>query len=196
MAPGERVLFREKIVAKGAFTAGLILAFGFALTGIGLGVAGALGELPALLLTFAAINLVLAALFAVTAAMFSVTRTMITEEHVHVHFGWAKRKILRTAIASVNAVQQQGFKQGKVSIGLDGAVRTVASTSASRNAIEIETNEDGRKHVLTVGTDDPEGFLKSLDVSGVRVAPENEVAREGLALAEAQHPSATRRIND
>jgi hypothetical protein len=94
--------------------------------------------------------------------MFSVARTMVTEEHVHVHAGWARRKIPQTAIESARAFRQEGFKQGKVSVGLDGVVRTVVSTSSSRNAIEIVANERGRRHILTVGTDDPQGFLASV----------------------------------
>ena len=196
MTPGERVVLREKIVAKSAFKVGLALASAFALTGIGLGVAAALGVLPPLLLTFAAINVVLAAFFGVSAPMFSVTRTMVTEEHVHVHSGWARRKILQTAIESARAFRQEGFKQGKVSLGLDGVVRTVVSTSSSRNAIEIVANEGGRRHILTVGTDDPQGFLGSLASSRVRVAPQNDVAHDVVELEATSDESASRRAGE
>jgi hypothetical protein len=196
MRPGERVVFREKIVAKGAFKVGLALAAAFALTGIGLGAAAALGVLPALLLTFSAINLALAAFFGVSAPMFSVARTMVTEEHVHVHAGWARRKIPQTAIESVRAFRQEGFKQGKVSVGLDGVVRTVVSTSSSRNAIEIVANERGRRHILTVGTDDPQGFLASLAASRVRVAPPHEVAHDRAELEATPDASSSRRAGE
>ncbi len=201
MAPGERIIFREKIVAKGAFTVGLVLALGFALLGGGLAIAGAFVTQGAPLLVGGALNVGLAAFFAVTSAMFSVTRTMITDEHVHVHFGWAKRKIARASIVSVKAVKQLGFKQGKVSIGVDGVVRTVASTSSSRNAIEIETVEEGRRHVLTVGTDDPDGFLAALDAARVRVAPTTDAERspvelEAAPIEAASLEAATRRAND
>lgn len=195
MAPDERVAFREKIVSKVAFNVGLALALGFALLGAALAVAGALATPGAPFFVGGALNVVLAAFFAVTAAMFSVTRTMITDERVHVHFGWVKRKIPRASIISVKAVKQSGFKQGKVSIGVDGVVRTVASTSSSRNAIEIETVEDGRRHVLTVGTDDPEGFLAALDPARVRVAPTATTTAEGdpVALEAPPVASASRR---
>lgn len=171
MQPGEAVLFREKITTRAAFVVSMIFLGVFGLSGLALLGAGVADRLPpALGFGVGLVSILFAAFMGVTGVMFSVFRTMITGSNVHVHFGWAKRKIALSAIESIQATASKGLKQGKVQIGLDGVVRTWVGRAPSGRAVEIAyTEEGGRKHVLNVGSDDAERFVETVERARARV---------------------------
>jgi hypothetical protein len=121
----------------------------------------------------------------------------VTASHVHVHFGWTRRKIPMEAIESVAAVRIRGYHQGKVSMGLDGTVRTWVGNASSGRGVEIHYRDGTRRHVLIIGSDDPEGFVRAVEGRGVAGAgarfaeapsaaePRAELSEEE-AIAEAQ----------
>jgi hypothetical protein len=168
MRPGERVVFREKVVSQTAFRVSVVFAIVFGLAGAlmaALGVVnGGLGPAP---LLFGVPSVLFGVLMGVLGVMFSVFRVMITGSDLHVHFGWSKRKIPLGAIQSVKIIELKGFRQGKVQIGLDGVVRTWVGQSKSGSGIEITYQIEGaRKHILTIGSDNPEAFANALATSG------------------------------
>jgi hypothetical protein len=164
MDPGERVIFREKIVSRTAFGVSVAFALVFGLVGLLALGAVAFGAVPAAAgVGFGAPFVVLGAFMGITGVMFSVFRVMVTASHVHVHFGWAKRKIPMDAIGKVCAVRLRGFKQGKVSMGLDGVVRTWVGNSQSGRGVEIHYQDGARKHVLTIGSEQPEQFVETIE---------------------------------
>jgi len=176
MEAGERVLFREKVVSKAAFAVSKVFLAVFGLVGLALMLAGAVGAMPLAAGFGAGAPLaVLGVAMAVLGAMFSVFRSMVTTSHLHIHFGWSKRRIPHAAIEVARVVKLVGFRQGKVSIGLDGVVRTWVGQSASGRGVEVTYHEPGaRTHVITVGSDDAEGYLAALErargAAGPRVA--------------------------
>lgn len=177
MDPGETVRFREKVVSRTAFGVSVVFAAVFGLAGLVALGAFALGLAPAAVgLGAGASALAFAAFMGVTGVMFSVFRAVVSDSNVHVHFGWAKRKIPMGAILSARAVPLRGFKQGKVSMGLDGVVRTWVGNSESGRGLELTYRIEGaRKHVLTIGSDDPERFLRAIEAArsaAVRVEPD------------------------
>lgn len=197
MQPGERVVWREKVVSRGASVASVI--FGVVFGGLGLALAGAaaLGALPLPLLAPGLASLALGVFMAVAGVAFSVFRSMVTPSHAHVHFGWARRKIPMEAIEVVSAVTIRGYHQGKVSIGLDGTVRSWAGNASSGRGVEIAYREGTRRHVLTVGSEDPDGFVRAIEAgqgfAGARArfaeAPQQaavEPRTEEEAIADAQ----------
>ena len=164
MQPGESVLFREKVVSQTAFRLSVAFMLIFGLVGIAALVAGAAGATPlapalGLGIPFALFG----AMMGVLGVMFSVFRVMVTGAHVHVHFGWSKRKIPLSAIDSIRAITLQGFKQGKVSVGLDGVVRTWVGNSRSGQGVEITYRDGERKHVLTIGSEEAERFVATVE---------------------------------
>jgi hypothetical protein len=164
MDPGERVVFREKVVSRTAFRVSVIFALVFGLVGLGLVAAGAIAGMVAGALAPGVFSILFAAMMGVLGVMFSVFRTMVTTENVHVHFGWAKRKIPFSAVESVRSITLTGLKQGKVSIGLDGVVRTWVGNSESGRGVELTYREPGgRKHVMTIGSDDAERFAETVE---------------------------------
>lgn len=171
MQPGEAVLFREKITTRAAFVVSMIFLGVFGLTGLVFLGAGVADRMPAALgFGVGLVSILFAAFMGVTGVMFSVFRTMITGSNVHVHFGWAKRKIALSAIESIQTIASKGLKQGKVQVGLDGVVRTWVGRAPSGRAVEIAyTEEGGRKHVLTVGSDDAERFVETVERARARV---------------------------
>lgn len=176
MDPGETVRFREKVVSRKAFGLSVAFAAVFGVVGLVALGAAALGVVPAAVgLGAGAPAVAFAAFMAVTGVMFSVFRAMVSDSHVHVHFGWAKRKIPMGAILSARVVPLTGLKQGKVSLGLDGVVRTWVGNSASGRGLELTYQIEGeRKHVLTIGSEDPERFLRAIDharSTAVRIEP-------------------------
>jgi hypothetical protein len=82
---------------------------------------------------------------------------------VHVHFGWARRKIPMEAIEAVSAIRIRGYHQGKVTVGLDGKVRTWVGNATSGRGVEIHYRDGMRRHVLTVGSEDPEAFVRAVE---------------------------------
>ncbi|MCC7535937.1 MAG: hypothetical protein IT379_06980 [Deltaproteobacteria bacterium] len=192
MDPAERVLFREKVVSRTAFRVSVALTAAFGVLGLAaLGVAAA-GVVPiAAGVAIGAPFTALAAANGVLGVMFSVFRSMVTASHVHVHFGWAKRKIPMAAIQGVQVVRLAGFRQGKVSMGLDGVVRTWVGNSPSGQGVEITYQLEGeRKNVLTVGSEDAERFVRTIEraragAASARVRVEEVAAEHASAEAEA-----------
>ncbi len=194
MDPGEEVLFREKVTSRGAFIVAIVFLVVFGAVGLALIGAGAAGAVPpGVGLGAGSLAALFAAFMGIAGVMFSVFRAMVTGSNVHVHFGWAKRKIRLSAIESIHAMRLKGFKQGKVSVGLDGVVRTWVGNSPSGRGVEITYREEsGRKHVLTIGSDDADRFVETVeraragtpttDATPVRVATEG--AEEEHASAE------------
>jgi hypothetical protein len=197
MRPGERVLFRDKLVSRGAFHVSIVFAVVFGLAGLLAAAAALLGAAPLPVLIPSLAALAFAIFMGVGGAAFSVARTMLSATDLHVHFGWAKRKIPLDTIDAVSAVTTQGFKQGKVSVGLDGVVRTWTSTSASRRAAEIAYRDGKRRHILTIGSDRADALCAAIEraraavTTGpgerVRFAADDE---DGLAAAEAEAAAA------
>jgi hypothetical protein len=179
MLPGERLLFGEKIVSRGVFKATMVLCTTMGLIGLVatvIGFAGPAGSAPALGigLPFIATSALLAGL----SVLFSVFRSMITTSHLQVHFGWAKRKVPLEAIEKVAVVTLQGVKQGKVSMGFDGVVRTwVGTPSAGGRGVEVTYQVGKRKHVLTIGSDDAERFAETLQRARASATGETTAAR-------------------
>lgn len=169
MDPGERVLFREKVVSRAAFRVSVIFAVVFGLAGVAGLASLAVPTLPtvaALGAVFGVLSLAFAALMGGLGVLFSVFRSLVTGSHLHVHFGWTKKKIPLSQIDAVRVVPIHGLRQGKVSLGLDGVVRTWVGTASSGRGVEIAYQpEGGRKHVLTIGSDDPERFVEALERS-------------------------------
>ena len=186
MEPNERLLFREKVVSRGAFAvAGIFLAV-FGSVGLALIAAGAFGAMPlAGGLGAGAPLALLGVTMAVLGAMFSVFRSMVTTSHLHIHFGWAKRRIAHASIEAVRVIKLTGFKQGKVSIGLDGIVRTWVGHSASGRGVEVTYREPGaRTHIITVGSERADEYVAELERAGARVRISADSAREHAAIAD------------
>lgn len=194
MQPGEQVLFREKIASRSAFVVSLIFLAAFGLVGLSMIGAGVAGAMPtALGVLVGLVSTAFAAFMGITGVMFSVFRTMVTGSNVHVHFGWAKRKIPLSAISSIVAVKLKGFKQGKVQIGLDGVVRTWVGSAPSGRGIQIAyQTEGGLKHVMTMGSEDPERLVEAVEAARarVRVAPESEATATSEDASAAEDESA------
>jgi len=182
MLPGESIVAREKVVSRGAFRISLIFLGVFGLGGLVALIAMLLASAPLPLILGSCVPMILLGVaMGVLGAMFSVYRVMVTATHLHVHFGWAKKKIPMSAISEAREVESKGFKQGKVSVGLDGVVRTVVGTSKSRRAVEVTYQEEGgRKNIMTIGLEDPQRILSALSPGGrVRVsAPAADVEEE------------------
>jgi hypothetical protein len=189
MAPGERVLLREKVVSRTAFSLSVLMALVFGLFGLAALVGAAVSLVPVGPgLAFGAPFALFGAVMGVLGVMFSVFRVMVTGSHVHVHFGWSKRKIPFAAIHTARVVTLKGFKQGKVSMGLDGVVRTWVGNSSSGRGVEITYQEEGaRKHILTIGSENPERFVETVERArekpaqlriGEEVAPDVEAEEE------------------
>jgi hypothetical protein len=200
MEPGEAAVFREKVVSKTAFGLSIAFAATFGLVGLFALGAAALGSVPMAAGLGAGLpSIAFAAFMGITGILFSVFRTIVTGSHVHVHFGWAKRKIPMAAIQSVEAVTLRGFKQGKVSMGVDGVVRTWVGNSQSGRGVEITYQQEGqRKHVLTVGSEDAEGFASAVQKARAAASGGEAVrlrvadrARDEAAEAEAIEAEAT-----
>jgi hypothetical protein len=193
MDPGERVVFREKVVSRTAFRVSVIFGLVFGLVGLGLVGASAIGAMAAAGgFALGALSILFATMMGVLGVMFSVFRTMITTENVHVHFGWAKRKIPFSAIESVRSMTLSGFKQGKVSIGLDGVVRTWVGNSVSGRGVELTYREPGgRKHVMTIGSEDADRFAETVERARATTEQPSKKARIAesaeAGLAEDQH---------
>ena len=190
MDPAERLLYREKVVSRTAFRVSIAMSVIFGV----LGLVAIVAAPPVAALAYGLPSIALAALMGVLGVMFSVFRVMITSSHLHVHFGWAKRKIPMDAIRSVTAVRLQGLRQGKVKIGLDGVARTWVGNASSGRGVEITYQDGKRKHVLTIGSDRPEQFVETIErarrgeSTGMRIAGEatqGEAAEDVAAEAEA-----------
>ena len=203
MDPDEQVLFREKVASRGAFLAAIVFLVVFGGFGLALIGAGAVGAMPlGLGLGVGSLAALFGAFMGVAGAMFSVFRAMATGSNVHVHFGWAKRKIPLSAIESIHATVLKGFKQGKVSVGLDGVVRTWVGNSPSGRGVEITYREEsGRKHVLTIGSDEADRFVETVeraragtttDAAPVRVGTIEDASAESAEIAGEAEPSARR----
>ncbi|MEJ7735163.1 MAG: hypothetical protein WKG00_38995 [Polyangiaceae bacterium] len=163
MLPGERLLFGEKIVSRGIFKTTMVLCATLALVGLVaslIGLVGPAGSGPGLALGIPFIGV--SALLAALSVLFSVFRSMVTTSHLQVHFGWAKRKVPLQAIENIAIVPYVGAKQGKVSMGFDGVVRTWVGTPSSGRGVEVTYLGGKRKHVLTIGSDDVERFAEAL----------------------------------
>ena len=176
MEPNERVLFREKVVSRSAFAVAIVFLAVFGAVGLALVAAAIFGVLPLAVGLGAGAPLVLLGVtMAVLGAMFSVYRSMVTTSHLHSHFGWTKRRVAHSAIEAVRVVTLEGFRQGKVSIGLDGIVRTWVGQSASGRGVEVTYREPGaRTHVVTIGsehTDDYAAELERARTGGGRECP-------------------------
>lgn len=165
MAPDERVVFREKIVSRRAFAVAKVFLAVWGSLGLALVAAAAAGAMPLAIGLGAGLPaLLLGITMAVLGAMFSVFRSMVTTSHLHVHFGWVKRRVPFSAIEGVRPVALVGFRQGKVSLGVDGVVRTWVGQSSSGRGVEVTYHEPGsRKHVLTIGSDDAEGYVAAIE---------------------------------
>ena len=174
MQPGEHVLFREKLASRGAFIVSMIFLAAFGIAGlamIGGGIAGTMP--PALGIGVGLFTTLFAAFMGITGVMFSVFRTMLTDTNVHIHFGWTKRKIPLSAITSIRAITLKGIKRGKVQIGLDGVVRTWVGNSPSGRGVEIAYRlEGGLKHLLTIGSEEAERFVETVESARARVRVE------------------------
>jgi hypothetical protein len=184
MLPGERLLFGEKLVSRSVFQATMVLCgvlglIGLAATAVGLfgppGSTAALG----LGIPFIATSAILAPL----SVLFSVIRSMITTSHLQVHFGWAKRKVPFDAIQKIAIVPYVGAKQGKVSMGFDGVVRTWVGTPSSGRGVEVTYQDDKRKHVLTIGSDDAARFAEALQQARATATGVVESASGGRSRA-------------
>lgn len=177
MAPGESVVFREKVVSRGAFKGAIVFLLVFGIVGLALVAAGAAGAVPTPVgFVVGPVSAVFGAMMGVLGVMFSVFRVMITTSHVHVHFGFAKRKIPFSAIESIRAVQLKGFRQGKVSVGFDGVVRTWVGHAPSGRGVEIAYAEaSGRKHVMTIGSDEADRFVETVERARSRPPEETEM---------------------
>jgi hypothetical protein len=195
MLPGERLLFGEKVVSRGVFKATMVLCgtmglIGLAATAVGL--LGPAGSAPALALglPFVATSALLAGL----SVLFSVFRSMITTSHLQVHFGWAKRKVPLEAIEHIAIVPYLGARQGKVSMGFDGVVRTWVGTPSSGRGVEVTYQVGSRKHVLTIGSDDVTRFAEVLQqarAAATGAATAAETARPSGGRARARIAAAT-----
>lgn len=185
MAPGESVRFREKVVSRAAFGLSVAFAAVFGLVGLVVLGAAAFGSSRAGGgIAVGAISVAFAAFMGLSGIMFSVFRTMVTGSHVHVHFGWARRKIPMGAIHDARVVTLQGSRRGKVSIGLDGVVRTWVGNSKSGRGVELTYQIEGeRKQVITIGSEDPERFVETIErsraVGSGIAAPKVRVAEQG-----------------
>lgn len=170
MSPGERVVFREKVVSRTAFRLAVAFALTFALVGliaVTRGASSPSGAVPPGLLV-GALSLIFGASMGVLGVMFSVFRVMLTSSHFHVHFGWSKRKIALESIQDVHAVKLTGFRQGKVTIGLDGVVRTWVGQSKSGRGVEVTYQEPGgRRHILTIGSENADALVTALEAARV-----------------------------
>jgi hypothetical protein len=186
MAPDEQVLFREKVVSRGAFKVSIAFLVVFGLAGLALLAAGAAGAVPAATgFGVGGLAAAFAAFMGITGPLFSVFRVMVTTAHVHVHFGWSKRRIPFSAISAIRAVELTGLRQGKVSVGLDGIVRTWVGRAGSGRGVEITYEaEGGRKHVLTIGSDEPEAFVAA--VERARAAPTRIDTTAATRVADAE----------
>jgi hypothetical protein len=165
MEPNERVLFREKVVSRAAFAVARVFLAAFGSIGLALIAAGVFGAMPlATGLGAGAPLALLGVTMAVLGAMFSVFRSMVTTSHLHIHFGWTKRRIAHSAIEAVREVELVGFRQGKVSVGLDGIVRTWVGQSASGRGVEVTYREPGaRTHVITIGSEHADEYVAALE---------------------------------
>lgn len=165
MEPNERVLFREKVVSRSAFAVAIVFLAVFGAVGLALVAAAIFGVLPLAVGLGAGAPLVLLGVtMAVLGAMFSVYRSMVTTSHLHIHFGWTKRRVAHSAIEAVRVVTLEGFRQGKVSIGLDGIVRTWVGQSASGRGVEVTYREPGaRTHVVTIGSEHTDDYAAELE---------------------------------
>jgi hypothetical protein len=193
MQPGDRLLHREKVVSREAFLLSLVFGLVFGVAGLGVVAAAAAGAIPGPIAVAGGVSAAFAAFMVFAGAAFSVYRAMVTNGHLHVHFGWAKREVPMDAIDQVKVVAINGFKQGKVSMGLDGVVRTWAGTAKGGRAVEVQYRDGARRHVLTIGSETPERLAeaiqsaRSVSAAQVRVAvgPSSAAAAEAEALAEA-----------
>lgn len=183
MDPGERVLFREKVVSQVAFRVSVAMAVIFGLGGLAGIVAGLVtpaAGLPAVAL--GATTLAFGVAMGALGVLFSVFRSLVTESHLHVHFGWTKTKIPYAEMTAVRAVELRGFRQGKVSLGVDGVVRTWVGQGRSRRAIEVAYQPEGaRKHVITIGSDQADRFLAALERARASAQPTSAGVRVGEA---------------
>jgi hypothetical protein len=174
MDTNERVMFREKLVGKGMFIFSLVFGLVFAVVGLGAFIAGLAGALPmALGLGLGVPFGIFGAFMAVAGVLFAVHRIMVTDSNVHAHYGWSKRRIPVSFIESAKKVQPNTYRQGKVTMGLDGVVRSYVANSPSRPAVEITYQIPGeRKRVLTVGSDHADDFVSSIEhARSASVAP-------------------------
>jgi hypothetical protein len=186
MQPGERLLYREKVVSRGAFRISLVFGVVFGVAGLATIAAAALGAIPGPVAIAGVASAAFAAFMVVAGAAFSVFRTMVTGGHLHVHFGWAKRKIPIEAIDEVKVVTLKGFKQGKVSMGLDGVVRTWVGNSQGGRGVEVHYREGARRHVLTIGSETPERFVEAIGSTRAGAATPVRVAAGAAGDAAAQ----------
>lgn len=185
MRVGDLVVFREKVVSRAAFRVSVTFAVVFGLFGVGLFASTLAGVPIASALAFGGSSILLAATMGVLGVMFSVFRTMVTTEGVLVHFGWAKRKIPFSAIESVHRVKLSGFKQGKVSVGFDGVVRTWAGNSVSGRGVELAYREpSGRKHLMTIGSEQADRLAEAIEASRATTSR----ASETLPVSPTQEP--------
>ncbi len=190
MSVDERLVYREKVVSRGVFRATMGLAAFFGIGGAAAPIIAASAGAPELAaLAFGVPFLLLGGLMSVGSVLFSVFRIIVTSAHLHVHFGWVKKKVPLEAISRVSIVTPNGIHQGKVSIGLDGIVRTWVGVAKSGRAVEVAYEDGGRKHVLTIGSEEPERFAAALEQTrGPRVRVEtveqpNELEVEASAGA-------------
>jgi len=206
MVVGEQLLFREKVVSRSAFHVSIAFGLVFGLAGLGGIAAFAAGQQAAPALAIGVPSLAFAILMSVLGAAFSVYRSMVTSQHVHIHFGWAKRKIAVESIQDVSAVKLEGLRQGKVSVGFDGVVRTWVGRSASGRGVAITYRDGNRTHVVTLGSESCESFMEAIekarsgrrtDVAPARIAhvasAEAPTDAAGEALEESAEESAPQR---
>ena len=187
MEPNERVRFREKVVSRAAFAVARVFLAVFGSIGLALIAAGVFGAMPLAAGLGAGAPLVLLGVtMAVLGAMFSVFRSMVTTSHLHIHFGWTKRRVSHSAIEAVREVKLVGFRQGKVSVGLDGIVRTWVGQSASGRGVEVTYREPGaRRHVITIGSEHADEYVAALEraraAAQVRISVDGGGQHEHLA---------------
>lgn len=186
MQPGERLLYREKVVSRSSFALSLVFGVVFGVPGLAVIAAAALGAIPGPVAIAGVASAAFAAFMVIAGAAFSVSRAMVTGGHLHVHFGWAKRKIPIEAIDEVKLVTLQGIKRGKVSVGLDGVVRTWVGNSQGGRGVEVHYREGARKHVLTIGSETPERFVEALGSTRAGAATPVRVAAGAAVDAAAQ----------
>lgn len=189
MLPGERLLYGEKVASRGVFKTMLVMCSIFAFLGIGAMAIGLAAGPGAMGITVGGgMFLLTALLLGPMGVLFSVFRSMVTSSHLQVHFGWAKRKVPFDAIEQVKIIALQGIHQGKVKIGLDGVVRTWVGTPDSGRAVEVTYQDGKRKHVLTIGSEDPERFAQVLQQARAAAGtdPEAPAARVRVGAGVAQ----------